>query len=112
MSAELKAVLQAANEVLDERDPQLALDKLAAYVESFGQWSEGELQERGASRTTVEREELGVLLQKHTAVMQRGEELRAQLAGEMKQLKVRGKGIMAYLDILPKQLNMFTRKKL
>jgi hypothetical protein len=93
-----------------DRDPQL-LDKFDEYVEQLEEWLKSNRQLSSGSLAQSDLALMKELENNHNAVLEKAERLKEVLSSGMKKLKRRGKSILAYGDIFPRQMGMMRAKK-
>ena len=108
-TAELIALGQEILSVSD--NPDLVVEKVAQYVSEFESWNlaHKSLLAGGASAQQIQ--EFKALAGVHAKVLDLAEKLKAQTRDSLKGLRKKGKGIMAYTDILPKSISMSGSRK-
>lgn len=100
--ASIRGLLES-QEPLPER-----ISSLTAYSESFDQWygeHKEELEKMSPSREAVE------LLELHNQLISAAEGWLKDVGAEIGIHRKKGKGIMAYTDILPKRVSRYQTKK-
>lgn len=106
-------LLALAQEVLDAATlpPDQFLDRVAAYSDAFQKWNVDNQQALMGTATGAEAESLRSLAKLHAKIIDLAEALKDKTSHDLKHLKRKGKGIMAYTDILPKRISIWTRRK-
>lgn len=104
--SEITRLIRLADEVLAEGiAPDDLIERMEAYSQALEAWL-------GSGQDLSGREgAYPQLNEKHTLVLSRAESLRDLTSQELKDLKTRGRGIMAYIDTLPKRLSAFRMRK-
>jgi hypothetical protein len=87
------------------------IDRVEGYAEDFSVWFEAHKEyflEKEASGLEPQMKEL---LELHKRVLFVAEKLLTDTSQERKALKKRGKGIMAYLDVLPRRVSITGKRE-
>ena len=109
----IEELISLADGVLSKSDDsEVALEKIEEYTEKFSSWynehfaslEEGDIQEDVISL-------LQQLNEQHGKVLALAEDLRESITDDRRELKRKGKGIMAYIDTLPKRLSLRRTRK-
>jgi len=104
---EIKQLLQFANDVIENDDSSSnLLEKIQIYFDAFEVFRPSLENMKKNSET-----DLHQLLEKHNKILTITMELRDETSREIRELKKRGKGIMAYTDIYPKKISLGSQKK-
>lgn len=104
---EIKQLLQFANDVLnDDANSSTLLERIQVYFDAFEEFRPSLENMKLDSRT-----DLVQLLEKHNKVLRVTMELREDTSRAIRELKKRGKGIMAYTDVYPKKISLGSQKK-
>ncbi|RMG42763.1 MAG: hypothetical protein D6719_05555 [Candidatus Dadabacteria bacterium] len=111
-ASDISALIAQAEDLLDSskcQNVEEVVEKLADYVESFSSLEKALMNSAAEfqQHTTLLRE----LESKHALVLSLAEELKDNTSKELRDLKVRGRGIMAYLDILPQRISVLGKRK-
>ena len=101
-------------DILSLADTALALDgpydqillAIAQYSEAFQAWYDLNRENLEQGKLVSSFEQLELLDRKHEEVLRQSKTLMADTKNEMRKLKLKGKGIMAYLDVLPTQISV------
>jgi hypothetical protein len=103
----LHKLIEQAEEVLADNDlgSDSIIPKVEAYIEAFQSWSQSGIEAR-----TEDNAELMRLQDLHARVIRCVSTLQAGTAGELRNLKRRARGLMAYTDLLPKQIGVVRKK--
>jgi hypothetical protein len=96
----ISLALEALEEGLDE---EVRLERIERYSTSFGAWMES-----GGSASDSER---ATLLTLHSRVLTQAEELLEQIGKARKSLHSRARGVMKYVDTLPKRISWTRGRK-
>lgn len=91
-----------------ERD--LRIDAVEKYTSAFDRW----FQHHGAALAALpetERATLSSLVKLHERILTLAESMRESTAVDIRHLKAKGKGIMAYVDTLPKRISRGPTRK-
>ncbi len=91
--------------------PDEFLNKVAAYAESFEIWKLSHSQELSGSIPAANLPEFQSLAEAHAKIVDRVEELKSKTEFDLKHIKRKGKGIMAYTDTLPKRISISTKRR-
>lgn len=105
---ELNSLISLADEILNNSNPDEIVDKLEKYAESFNAWYAAYEKSLAANQPINSKLELEQLLIKHEKVAEISESLKDSIPEEISKLKHKGRGIMAYTDLLPKKIS-FTK---
>jgi hypothetical protein len=114
-SSEARVVLDLGKTLiasLEEASPA-ALDELERYCDLFAKWENGWKRGRdGAVALSAKDIELGRrIVAQHATVIKLTEEMRASVDRSLKSLRVRGKGLRAYTDHLPKRISTIRTRR-
>ncbi len=108
---EVANLLQLADKVLEHSghlDEVLPL--LEDYSEAFDKWiSQGEIQLQSYSKQ--DQQLVLQLAEKHQQIIEYAQRVKDLTAEELKDLKHKGRGLMAYVDSLPKRITGFISDK-
>jgi len=98
--------------LLEEASPT-ALDELERYCDLFADWEKSWKRSRdGAAALTSKDVDLGKrIVAQHATVIKLTEEMRAHVDRSLKSLRVRGKGLRAYTDHLPKRISTIRTRR-
>jgi len=99
-------LIESAERALEK---ELEIPEKIERIESYFDAFEGffpHLAESG-----LEKKQLEALLEKHQAILKATISLRDDTSRELRALKKRGKGIMAYTDLYPKRMSIITNKR-
>ena len=91
---------------------ETTISAIAQYSEAFGAWynsNRGNLE--ACDGTSPERAQYEELDRKHRDVLQLSKVLIASTQIDLRKLKVKGKGILAYLDTLPERVSIRGSRK-
>ncbi len=106
MLMEIEKLIELAEHTLEEGlEPPEKLARIESYFDAF------ELFAPRLKEEKFEENELRILLAKHEAVMRMTSSFRDDTSKELRTLRKRGRGIIAYMDILPRKISMITNKK-
>jgi hypothetical protein len=113
-SSEAKVVLELGRALVAslEKSSPTALDDLEQYCDAFADWeSSWKRQLDGRAEFPAREAELGRrIVAQHATVIRLTEEMRANVDRSLKSLRVRGKGLRAYTDHLPKRISTMKRR--
>lgn len=108
MSAKVKSLISAAQEVFETpAEPDRVLDRIDAYVTAFARLDLSDLSEEEA-----EVDLLKELAELHARVLEYAEDLRLDAKDELRVLRAKGKGVLAYLESASSPQRARRRKKL
>lgn len=111
----ISALIELAEKALVEgADIDELISHIEAYSAAFHPWYEEhkEAFEQGVEgEPVVDRDDLERLLKLHTEVLGRAESLQKGTSSDLMALRGRRKGMMAYIDILPKRLSTRRTRK-
>lgn len=79
---------------------------LESYAIEFGEWFAANEQLIAAGSGSLDRDRLRELAEKHEAVLHKTELMQKSFPEAMKELRNRGRGIMAYTDLMPKKISL------
>jgi hypothetical protein len=107
----LDLIALADSALAPQTNVEVTISAIAQYSESFSAWYDAnqakvEQAENGPERALFEQ-----LDKKHREVLQLSKVLMAKSHVDLRKLKVKGKGIMAYLDTLPDRISLRGAKK-
>lgn len=88
-------------------DPALGVDDV---VELLGEYTTG-LDKWLSGSQAGDPEDLQLLAKRHDEVVKKALSLKDDASLELRKVKAKGKGILAYVDILPKRISFGTKKK-
>ena len=113
-SSEAKVVLELGRALvssLEQSSPE-ALDELERYCDAFAEWESAWKRRKDGKLGLIPSEaELGRrIVAQHATVIRLTEEMRASVDRSLKSLRVRGKGLRAYTDHLPKRISTIKRR--
>ncbi|NMC63805.1 MAG: hypothetical protein GYA55_11635 [SAR324 cluster bacterium] len=104
---EIKQLLQFASDVInDNANSSTLLERIQIYFDAFEKFRPFLENMKLDSRA-----DLVELLEKHNKVLRITMDLREDTSRAIRELKKRGKGIMAYTDIYPKKISLGSQKK-
>ncbi len=111
---EAKVVLQLGKELiqwLESSSPE-SLDGLERYCDAFAAWQASwKKRPDGTVGLSAKDADLGRrIVAQHATVLRLTEEMRAEVDRSLKSLRVRGKGLRAYTDHLPKRISTMKRR--
>lgn len=114
LSSEARIVLKlgrALAESLEKSSPTV-LDELDQYCDAFAKWeATWRRQLDGRADFPTREVELGKrIVEQHARVIRLTEDMRANVDRSLKSLRVRGKGLRAYTDYLPKRISTMKRR--
>lgn len=96
----------------DGRGIDQQLDIIEIYAEKFSQWFESDGERITAvANAGEEQPEIDQLLADHTAISDYARQLLEKTSLEQRDARRKGKGVLAYLDILPKRLSVTRARK-
>jgi len=112
---DLQSILTLAREVnfkltaladskISEQD---IVESISAYVDAFASWD----QEDGLKAKEIDREMLQELATLHTKITEGAMQLKGDTGQRIKSLNIRRKGLLAYVDPLPKKISFRKPKK-
>ena len=87
------------------------LNKVAGYAEAFEIWKLGHSQELSGAIPEDGRAEFESLAELHAKIVDRVAELKSKTEQDLKHIRRKGKGIMAYTDTLPKRISISTKRR-
>lgn len=104
-------LLDLAEQVLDSTgEPGRFVAVLEEYSDAFAQWmSDSELESRGVIE--AEKQPLLELAEKHGQIIESAQRIKDLTGEEVKNLKQKSRGLMAYVDGLPKRMTGFFSNK-
>lgn len=105
------ALISQADELLAETSPEEALPKLEAYAADFDAWFERYQKSVDSGSPLADKSALEELLTRHEKVVDLTSRMQDTFPEEMKKLKQKGKGILAYTDTLPKKISFTKTRK-
>lgn len=112
--SEAKVVLELGKALVSslEKSSPTALDELEQYCDAFAEWETHWKRQQDGKVGFVAREaELGRrIVAQHAIVIRLTEEMRASVDRSLKSLRVRGKGLRAYTDHLPRRISTIKRR--
>lgn len=106
--AELCDLARAALTHNDFEDSAIAA--FEDYCKNFNEWQAHRALEKELA-TSLESSETAVLAQLHDQILKRAETLFRATAGQLQNFQIKAKGIMAYVDILPKKISVTKHRK-
>lgn len=98
-------LIQKAEDALHESDLSVKLDLIEAYSASFSEWLSGE------NASQIDEQQLLTLNQLHQRILETAKQLQNDTSGELARLRHRGKGILRYIDTLPKRISVRRSRK-
>lgn len=110
---EIKQLLTLANEIMADTDEDsIAVEKIEKFTSLFNEWLEWvqENQPKGQAPSFTA-EEGAELLALHEQVLLRAEELQHSTRKDLRNLRSRAKGIMAYAGKLPDSISIGKKNK-
>ncbi|MCO6431795.1 MAG: hypothetical protein J5J00_13130 [Deltaproteobacteria bacterium] len=103
---DLQELIRLADEVLaDTKASDEGLERLENYCKSFDLWFAASEQLIRSKDPAIDSHQVNVLLTKHERIAELAQRLQDEIPGELRKLKQRGKGILAYTDLLPKKIS-------
>ncbi len=110
MAKSLSELVVQAGVILkaDRSDIDALLDEIDAYTEDFAAWYSGFEEEPAESSELSQLEELNEL---HSGVIDLATRLQSQTSKQRQELKKRGKGILSYVNVLPKRISFLKGRK-
>ncbi len=112
--SEAKVVLELGRALVSslEKSSPSALDELDQYCNAFAEWEiQWKRRQDGKVEFPAREAELGRrIVAQHATVIRLTEEMRASVDRSLKSLRVRGKGLRAYTDHLPKRISTIKRR--
>jgi len=97
-------LIELAEKILNtESGPDTILEEFNAYTSALDVWL--------TQPRTEDPEIIKSLLENHDKVVKKALSLKDEASVELRKLKAKGKGILAYVDILPKRISFGTKKK-
>lgn len=107
MSEELEKLIELADRALEANlRSSEAPELIEAYAEAFSKWESGHKKLGSADEARLKE-----LSAKHAALIGRLATMKEATAGDIRRLKLKGKGILAYTDILPKKISVTRKRK-
>jgi hypothetical protein len=114
-SAQVKALLELGKKaVASMREGSLeSLDVLEEYVNSFALWESSWSQGKNKLREipAKDRELARRVANQHTQILRLAAGLRAEMDESLKSLRVKGRGLKAYIDHLPQRVSTIKARK-
>lgn len=114
-SVQLKALLELGKRaVAAMRDGSLeSLDILEEYVRNFDSWEASWREGRAKSKEIPpkQREMATRIAHQHTQIIRLANELRSEMDESLKSLRVKGRGLKAYMDHLPQRVSTIKTRK-
>jgi hypothetical protein len=112
MLKNIQQLIEMADRILTEDNlSDELIDQIADYSAHFGKWyavyKDSFVQDDDSNVAG----ELETLLLKHEQVIGRVEDLQGQTSGDLKEFRQRAKGILAYVDVLPKRISFSKKRK-
>ena len=104
----LTRLIELAGAALAEADEAAAVELISGYCQALGAMSKSDMD----AAVAAEPEAAKKLVQLHSRVLQRAGALRDVTAGSLKKLKTKGKGLMAYTDLLPRRISVRKKREL
>lgn len=103
---DIKELVALADEVLARPVvDDASVELIERYSQTFGEWFSKNEKLIRENDPGLNRSDLEQLLSRHEAVVDMSEQLQAQYPEDLKKLRQRGKGLMAYTDMLPKRIS-------
>lgn len=96
-----------AEKALSQLDEDKGYDLVESYSDGFREW----YGEYSSGKCEVSEELLLSLDTKHRAIIERVQTWQSATSSDLRDLKLKGKGILAYTDILPKRIGRMAPKK-
>lgn len=93
-----------------EGQEDLRLEMLEQYCAEFAEWF-ADNRELLEANDNIDVDKLRELECEHNKVLELAKSWQGAVAGDLRKLKVKGKGIIAYTDILPKRLSQMRPTK-
>ncbi|MBN8547823.1 MAG: hypothetical protein J0M12_00760 [Deltaproteobacteria bacterium] len=87
------------------------LEKIAAYSAAFEAWASKNSEVLSGTRKPENEDTFRTLAAAHAKLMEHAEALKRKTGKDLSDLRKKGKGIMAYTDILPKRISISGTKK-
>lgn len=87
------------------------VEKVGRYSAAFESWSARHAEVLSGKQKPADVKEFRALAQAHAKIMEHAAELKHQTSKDLGELHKKGKGIMAYTDILPKRISMSGTRK-
>ena len=114
-SVQVKALLELGKKaIVSMREGSLeSLDVLEEYVSSFALWESSWQQGKNKSREipAKDREVARRIANQHAQILRLADGLRAEMDESLKSLRVRGRGLKAYIDQLPQRESTIKSRK-
>ena len=105
---ELGALIQLANNALkQDQEAEQTLVAIERYTEAFTTW----YRENETRLSTLNKDQLLDLEGKHETLLELARHLQGAVQGDMRTLKSKAKGIMAYEDVFPRRISISRDKK-
>jgi hypothetical protein len=110
---ETNSVIELARRILDCVESDELVSLIEQYAKAFDEWysSTCEGTDMATIKSKVGTDKLAELLNLHAEVMKRTGELKEDVSGDIRKLKKKGKGILAYTDTLPKRISVTRKRK-
>ena len=102
--AELISLAEAA--IGHDSKSEEFVQALESYSAAFDHWFSANQSKLSDITDQAWRSQVDRLVELHEGLVERVNQVQAEHPDDMKKLKQRGKGIMAYTDLLPKRLSM------
>lgn len=114
MTIDLKPLLDLAGRIIAQEHPEAdLLGLIEEYSARFTEWHESA--EAGGDLSLLEKSfgaaNLKLLSERHRLVIAKVASLKEGTAEDLRNLKRRGKGIMAYTDTMPKRISLRKDRK-
>ena len=87
------------------------IEKIAQYSAAFAAWGAAHADILSGKQKPSDEKQFRLLAETHSKIIDRAEALKGETGKDLNQLRKKGKGIMAYTDILPKRISMSGTKK-
>ncbi len=110
--SEVSKLTASARRVLELPTENDLADEIGGYTDAFEQWAQSFLSRKERQLSDAERAELVELQQLHTQVITRAQGLKEDISHGLRMLKRKGKGLLAYTDVFPKQIGSMRPRKL
>ena len=104
-------IIDLATLLLSEKNSEEFVQKLESYSQAFGDWFSAYQESAARGEPINTPEDLERLLEVHEKLVEESDKMHGTLPDEMAKLKLKGKGILAYTDTLPKKISFTKAKK-
>ena len=109
---DIEALIELANRALSPgsgaSDVETA-SRIECYSQAFAEWYKS--YDKSNSKDEMNSGLLQELSDKHRLVMDRARVVQESTSRDIRKLKLRGKGILAYTDMLPKRLSLGRKRR-